>query len=664
MKKILPIALAVALGFQAKAQTYAPITLSGFTADIIANGFGPALTSTTADVDGSAYNFVSQNYVGPANQTPSTALPANGTINSATTTGLTFQMAPYSGNNSLRITNATGPGTLTFSSPRTADEVYILATTAFPSTYTATVNFTDATTQVFTGLAVSNWYDGPNNIAIKGISRVKRNTDVIENSITNPRIYQFLLSLNAANITKPIQGITFTKTTTGANEILHIMGVTIRSVASTIPNDVGITGITSPNSGCGLTSQETITVSVTNFGSAAQSNIPVSYTINGGNPVNETLTASLAPNATTNYTFTTKANLSAINTYNLVASTNLSGDAQVSNNVNSKTVTMAAAPATPGITASGTTNFCPGSSVSLTATTTATGVTFQWFKDGTLISGATSTVYSANTAGSYMAAVNANGCISPTSTAITLTTSAAPAKPTITAGGPATICTGGSVTLTANSATSGATFTWLKNGSSIPGATGATYSATSAGNYSVMALSSGCNSSVSYGINVTVNTKPVTPTISQSGSVLTSSSGVGNQWYKNGTIIPGATASIYTATTSGSYTVIVTTNGCSSPASNTVTITATSVKEEITASGVLIYPNPNHGTFEVKLNGIQKNGSIEIYNITGQLIATYPIVSNQNGSVTPVSLQHLAPGTYVLKVTSDKTVNVGRLIIE
>src|SRR5439155_26339829 len=58
------------------------------------------------------------------------------------------------------------------------------------------------------------------------------------------------------------------------------------------------------------------------------------------------------------------------------------------------------------------------------------------------------------------------------------------------------------------------------------------------------------------------------------GSVtLTSSSGTGNQWSLNGNPIGGATNSEYVATASGNYTVVVTTNGCSSAASAATTVT-------------------------------------------------------------------------------------------
>ena len=74
------------------------------------------------------------------------------------------------------------------------------------------------------------------------------------------------------------------------------------------------------------------------------------------------------------------------------------------------------------------------------------------------------------------------------------------------------------------------------------------------------------------------STPSITPggptTFCTGGSVdLSSSSASGNQWYKDGVAIGGATSNIYTATVSGSYTVIVTSGGCPSAASTPVVVT-------------------------------------------------------------------------------------------
>jgi hypothetical protein len=109
------------------------------------------------------------------------------------------------------------------------------------------------------------------------------------------------------------------------------------------PDDVGITAISGPVTGCGLTATETITVTIKNYGTATQTSIPVTVSVNAtpltGMP--ETWTGSLAPNATVTYTFAAKANLAAAGFYKLVAGTNLTGDSNIGNNTDTLEVTNA-----------------------------------------------------------------------------------------------------------------------------------------------------------------------------------------------------------------------------------------------------------------------------------------------------------------------------------
>lgn len=103
--------------------------------------------------------------------------------------------------------------------------------------------------------------------------------------------------------------------------------------------DLELLALTLPNSNCGLTATETVCISIKNNGTTSQTNFPVSYTINGGNPVTENCTTSIAPGATVNYCFTTKANLSVAGTYNFSAATALATDGDPLNNTQTGGVT-------------------------------------------------------------------------------------------------------------------------------------------------------------------------------------------------------------------------------------------------------------------------------------------------------------------------------------
>ncbi len=263
---------------------------------------------------------------------------------------------------------------------------------------------------------------------------------------------------------------------------------------------------------------------------------------------------------------------------------------------------LAGAPPTPVISAGGPTTFCQGGNVVLTAT--ATGATsFQWYLNGTAISGAATATYTASAAGNYTATATNAGGTSAASAATTVSINPNPVTPTVTAGGNTTFCAGGSVTLTANA--SGATaYQWSLNGTAISGATTATYTASAVGNYTVtVSNSNGCSSPSSASTSVTTLPAPAAPTIAASGpttfcgsgSVILTANATGAssfQWYLNGAAIGGATANTYTANAAGSYTVIVANaSGCSSPASaaTTVTFNPTPAAPTITAGGATTF---------------------------------------------------------------------------
>lgn len=190
---------------------------SGFTADVIANGIGSSSVSTNNDVDGVSFAFVSTDFQATASSTPLTyGLPANGVINSgvAATPGLSYQLANLNANNSLRLAAINDTGTLTFATPKPAFKLYMLAVSGSsptPTTVNVVVNFTDTTSQTFSGINVADWYDGT-NFAIQGIGRINRTNDVLESgSGTNPRLYQIELAIDPANQPKQIQSVTVTK---------------------------------------------------------------------------------------------------------------------------------------------------------------------------------------------------------------------------------------------------------------------------------------------------------------------------------------------------------------------------------------------------------------------------------------------------------------------
>ncbi len=109
-------------------------------------------------------------------------------------------------------------------------------------------------------------------------------------------------------------------------------------IAPTTTVDTGVVGIISPINQT-LTNSETVTVTLFNFGEDPQSNIPVSFAVNGTVIANEFFSGTIQPSTSATYTFTQTADLSNLGeTYILLSSTNLSGDEDAFNDSFTKEV--------------------------------------------------------------------------------------------------------------------------------------------------------------------------------------------------------------------------------------------------------------------------------------------------------------------------------------
>jgi len=283
-------------------------------------------------------------------------------------------------------------------------------------------------------------------------------------------------------------------------------------------------------------------------------------------------------------------------------------------------------------TVTGPTTFCNGDSVRFSSTAINGN---SWLKNNILISGATNPIYFANQSGLYRLVVSTNGC-TDTSVASVVTVNALPTTPVITRNGSQ---------LSSSSATGNQ---WFLNGSPISGATGATFTATQNGNYSVKVTNANGCSSTSSSILVQLNTAPVVTTSTaltfcQGGSVvLTSSATTGNVWHLNNSPISGATAATYSATQSGIYYTVV-----GSDTSNRISVTVNAIPATpvISPAGPinlctnqstnLSVSVPTGGSVAWSLNGSVLGSSSAT--LTANSAGTYTAVITQNGCSSSVS---------------------------
>lgn len=257
------------------------------------------------------------------------------------------------------------------------------------------------------------------------------------------------------------------------------------------------------------------------------------------------------------------------------------------------------------VTAAGPLTFCQGGSVQLTATA---GNAYTWSN------GATTQSITVNTAGNYSVTVNqGNSCVN-TSNPVTVAINPLPTA-AITAGGPLSFCQGGSVQLTASAASS---YAWSN------GATTQSITANTTGAYAVTITDANGCSGVSATTQVTAN---ALPTVSLSAAPYTrlfpgltttltanATNAATYAWYKNGSLLPAATAATLTVGIDdlGDYSVIVTAVGGCSNNSSIVSIA------DSAATRLFVYPNPNNGQFQVSYyNQPNAKQTLTIYDSKG-----------------------------------------------
>ncbi len=246
--------------------------------------------------------------------------------------------------------------------------------------------------------------------------------------------------------------------------------------------------------------------------------------------------------------------------------------------------TVLGKPTNVSLTPSGVSQICAGATNIVTCN--ATGATsFQWKLNGNNINLATSSTYNANAAGTYTCdAINSCGnTLSSNSVSVTVNT--APSNVQVSPNGNLGFCTGDNLLLTCTSI-GGTGYQWVLNGNDLIGQTSNTYTATASGIYTCKAGNTCGLTPSSNNADITVETAPLSASISPSGSVsicqgtgqiltCNSNGAISYQWKKDGNDISGATSSTYNASSDGVYTCEAFGLYCMAASSNNATVTTT-----------------------------------------------------------------------------------------
>ncbi len=145
-------------------------------------------------------------------------------------------------------------------------------------------------------------------------------------------------------------------------------------------------------------------------------------------------------------------------------------------------------------------------------------------------------------------------------------------------------------------------------------------------------------------VDVTVSTTP--------NSLTSNASAATYQWFNctTGSNIQGATNASYSPTSSGSYAVIVTQNGCTDT-SACISFTFTGIGGTILANGFKVYPNPAIEYINIETTGLVTGTSrIQLYDVQGRLVRDVEY-DNMMGVYT-ISLENLASAMYELRINT------------
>jgi hypothetical protein len=292
---------------------------------------------------------------------------------------------------------------------------------------------------------------------------------------------------------------------------------------------------------------------------------------------------------------------------------------------------------------------CPANLPELNSSIPAffTHASYQWFKDTTEITGATTPDLIVDPVTSkYILKVydSLTGC---TYAADAFEVTIVPPPPAmITYYDSLVFCATSSIVVSANSGTD-YTYQWYKDGSPISGATDIAKVISTGGNYQVEVNTPlGCPT-MSAPIGVRVYPLP-TPTITQVGmNQLKTDKYYTYQWYKDNVVIPDDPArtskgQFFYATEDGAYTVEVTdSNGCTNKA--TVYLYTLGINDPSLSQAIKVYPNPSAGIVNI---ASPVPVMVSLTDATGRVILA-------PSKVSTIDLSQYAAGLYILTLSDE-----------
>lgn len=192
-----------------------PVDVTGFDEDVVAETL-PAFIMTSRAIDDSDYVLFVRGLNGPTEGLPTSGVIATGDV--------TYQLKPYSVVNAV-VLDTGASRVLTLTTPeRHARLAFLLLSTDGDASLQITVNFTDASSAVFT-TTVTDWYAAGGGV-LNEFGAVNRVLNIFRAPVAGrPAMHQFIASLTPSDQMKQVQSIQVANTSVGAGHHLTVLAV-------------------------------------------------------------------------------------------------------------------------------------------------------------------------------------------------------------------------------------------------------------------------------------------------------------------------------------------------------------------------------------------------------------------------------------------------------
>jgi hypothetical protein len=183
------------------------------------------------------------------------------------------------------------------------------------------------------------------------------------------------------------------------------------------------------------------------------------------------------------------------------------------------------------------------------------------------------------------------------------------------------------------------------------------------GNFTVYGSNECGAGAISPPFHVEMTGPPAAPVITQEWDYLLSNYPAGNQWYFEGTAIPGATGPKHQAMDDGWYWATVNKFGVISDTSNHIYVTITG-QEEHSNPGFTVSPVPGDGRFTITFNGKDAGSMrITVYNSLGMKIHKESCMDEPGTNKKVLDLRPLPYGLYTVSVETAGYILIRKFIV-